>query len=92
MRKKENKEEEEAAESGGRESIEWVNKEKACAQLRVCMPEIEKWGVELLWNMMEEVRKDPEGLDIEKLRFDALSSLDEITSGYEVAAGSSDVI
>jgi hypothetical protein len=41
--------------------------------------------------MMEEVRKDPEGLDIEKLRFDALSSLDEITSSYEVAAGDSGV-
>ena len=89
--KKENKEEEEVAEGDIREPIEWVDNEKACAQLRVRMPKIEKCGVELLWNMMEEVRKDPDGLDIEKLRFDALSSLDEITSSYEVAAGGSGV-
>ena len=71
--KKENKEEEEVAEGDNREPIDWVGHEKAFAQLRVRMPKIEKWGVELLWSMMEEVREDPDGLDIEKLRFDALS-------------------
>jgi hypothetical protein len=42
--KKENKEEEDAVEGVSREPIEWVNKEKACAQLRVCMPEIREMG------------------------------------------------
>jgi hypothetical protein len=89
--KRENKKEEDAVKGVSRDPIEWANKEKACAQLRVYMPDVEKWGIELLWNMMEEVRKDPEGLDIEKLHADAVSSLDEVTSSYEVAAGGSDV-
>jgi hypothetical protein len=90
-KKKEEKEEEEAVEGINRDPIDWMNKEKACAQLRVQLPEVENWGIELLWEIMDEVRKDPEGMDIKKLHADAMSSLEAIANSYVVAAGGSGV-
>ena len=85
--KKKDNEEKGAVEGVNRDPIDWMDKEKACAQLRVQLPDVENWGIELLWEVMEEVKKDPEGMDIEKLHADAISSLEVITMPYVVPAG-----
>ena len=49
--KKEDKEEKGAVEGVNRDPIDRMDKEKACAQLRVQLPEVENRGIELLWEV-----------------------------------------
>ena len=68
----------------------WADKGIGCAMLAKIMPELEKWEIGLLWQVLEDARKDPEGMDIKKLYESAMSIAKEVTKNYLVAAGGED--
>jgi hypothetical protein len=47
----------------------------------------EKLEIRLLWKILDDARKGPEGMGIKKLQIDALSTLKDFTNKYVVAAG-----
>ena len=51
------------------------------------MPALEKWEIGLLWQVLEDARKDPEGMDIKKLHEGAMWIAKDVTKNYLVAAG-----
>jgi hypothetical protein len=51
------------------------------------MPDSEKWEIEILWKILDDARRHPEGMDIEKLQNDALSILKDVAKKYLAAAG-----
>ncbi len=54
------------------------------------MPKLEKWETGLLWQVLEDARKDPEEIDIKKLHEDAMSIAKDVSKNYLVAAGDED--
>ena len=49
------------------EQIDWKEKDGDCATLLKHMPKMDKWEIELIWQVIEDARTDPEEMDIEKL-------------------------
>ena len=69
------------------EEIEWKDKDRASATLLKLSPELNTWQCELIWTVIDDERKDPEEMDIEKLYASATSIAKDITKNYLVAAG-----
>ena len=53
--------------------LDWTDKGEACATLSKHMLKMENWQIGLIWQILEDARKDPEEMDINKLHEDAMS-------------------
>ena len=51
----------------------WADKGMGCAMLAKIIPELEKWEIGLLWQVVEDARETPGGMDIKKLYESAMS-------------------
>jgi hypothetical protein len=69
------------------EEIEWKDKDMASATLLKLRPEMNKWECELIWRAIDDARKDPEEMDIEKLYASATSIAKDNTKINLVVAG-----
>ena len=67
--------------------LQWNDRKRLCEQLEKLSPKCEKWGIDLFVNILNTAKQDPEGLDIEKLRIDAVAILKDVTKEYLAAAG-----
>jgi hypothetical protein len=67
--------------------LQWNDKKRLCEQLMELSPKCEKWGIDLFVNILNTAKQDPEGLDIERLRTDAVAILKDVTKEYLAAAG-----
>ena len=69
------------------EEIEWKDKDRASATLLKLSPEMNKWECELIWRVIDDARKDPEEMDIEKLYASATSIAEDNTKKDLLVAG-----
>jgi hypothetical protein len=67
--------------------LQWNDKKRVCEQLSELSPKCEKWGIELFWKILDDAKKDPEGMDIERLRIDAVAIFKDVAKVYLAAAG-----
>ena len=72
------------------DELEGAEKRIGRAMLAKIMPTLEKWEIGLLWQVLEDAKDDPEGMDITKLYESAMSIAKEVTKNYLVAAGDED--
>ena len=68
------------------DELEGADKRIGRAMLAKVMPKLEKWEIGLLWQVLEDAKDDPEGMDITKLYESAMSIAKEIVKNYLVAA------
>ena len=68
-------------------TMDWENEEEACAWMKQLVPGLEDWATAIIWQILDDEKSDPEGMDIEKLHASALSILGEATMNHMVAAG-----
>ena len=68
------------------DELEGADKRIGIAMLAKIMPTLEKWEVGLLWQVLEDAKEDPEGMDITKLYESAMSKARAITKDYSMAA------
>ena len=69
------------------EEIEWKDKDRASATLCKLSPELNAWQCELIWTVIDDARKDPEEMDIEKLYASATSIAEVNTKKELLVAG-----
>ena len=69
------------------EEIEWKDKDRASATLLRLSPELNTWECELIWTVIDDARKDPEEMDIEKLYASATSFAEVNTKKDLLVAG-----
>ena len=69
------------------DELEGADKRIGSAMLAKIMPTLEKWEIGLLWQVLEDAKEDPEGMDITKLYESAMSNAKAIVKNYLVAAG-----
>ena len=67
--------------------LQWNDRKRLCEQLKELSPKCEKWGIDLFVKILNTAKQDPEGLDIERLRTDAVAILKDVTKEYLAAAG-----
>ena len=72
------------------DELEGADKRIGRAMLAKIMPKLEKWEIGLLWQVLEDAKDDPEGMDITKLYESAMSIAKEVTKNYLAAAGDED--
>ena len=56
------------------DELEGADKRIGSAMLAKIMPTLEKWEIGLLWQVLEDAKEDPEGMDITKLYESAMSN------------------
>ena len=88
--KLEEEEDMDGARIGSLDKLNWADKGTGCAMLAKVMPVLEIWEIGLLWQVLEDARKDPEGMDIKKLHKSAMSIAKDVTKNYLTAAGGED--
>jgi hypothetical protein len=69
------------------EEIEWKDKDRASATLLKLSPEMNTWECELIWRVIDDARKGPEEMDIEKLYASAKSIAEDNTKKDLLVAG-----
>ena len=49
----------------------WENEEEACAWMKQLVPGLEDWATAIIWQILDDAKSDPEGMDIDKLHASA---------------------
>ena len=72
------------------DELEGADKRIGRAMLAKIMPTLEKWEIGLLWQVLEDAKDDPEGMDITRFYESAMSVARAIAENYLVAARDED--
>ena len=64
------------------DELEGAEKRIGSAMLAKIMPTLEKWEIGLLWQVLEDAKDDPEGMDITKLYESAMSAAKATAENY----------
>ena len=67
-------------------AMDWENEEVACSQMKQLVPCLKDWETAIIWQILNDAKSYPEGMDVEKLHASAQSILVGVTKIY-MAAG-----